>query len=1245
MLKAIIDNGAYVNGTDKNSTTALMIACQKANAGAINILLNAGADPMLSDINGATWIHHAVETGCSKEVLQAIIDHGADVNAANMQNWTALMTACAKSNADAINVLLKAGADPNIANVNGETCLYCAVRGACNREVLQVIIDHGADVNVKNENEITALMIACEKSNADSINILLNAGADTMLSDITGATWIHHAVGNDCRREVLYAIIDHGADVNATNVNNWTALMIACQKSNVDTINVLLKAGADPNIADVNGETCLYCAVRGACNKEVLQAIIDYGADVNATNMNNWTALMIACQKSNADVINVLLKAGADPNIADVNGETCLYDVVRGACNKEVLQGIIDHGADVNAANKNNITALMIACIKSNADAINILLKAGADPNIANANGETCLKYAVKASCNKEVLVAIIHHGTDVNATNQNNITALKTAFQKGNKYAIHALLNAGADPNIADSDGNTCLHDTVRGACNEDVLQAIIDHAADVNASNNKNWTPLMIACANSNSDAINVLLKAGADPNIADSDGYICLHVAVIRACNKEVIQIIIDHGADVNATDKNSITTLMIACQMANADAINILLNAGADPMLSDINGATWIHHAVETGCSKEVLQAIIDHGADVNAANMQNWTALMTACAKSNADAINVLLKAGADPNIANVNGETCLYCAVRGACNREVLQVIIDHGGDVNATNKNKETVLLKACRHRNIGAIKVLLNAGADPNIANDDGYTCLSYAVLYDCSKEMFQAIIDHFGDLNATNKNNETALLVAFGNGNKVAISVLLNAGADPNIANADGDTPLHYGVRRYGRHISHCLSSDVLQAVIDHGGDVNATNKNNETALLKACENGNEGAISVLLNAGADPNIANDDGDTSLHYGVRIYGKPKWHCLSSNVLQAIIDHGGDVNAINKNKETALLKACENENEGAISVLLNAGADPNIANTDGDTPLHCGVRRYLWLRPSCLSGDVLHTIIDHGGDVNATNKNKETALVKACENGNEGAISVLLNAGADPNIANDDGDTPLHYGVQRYWWLRFSYLSSDVLHTIIDHGGDVNATNKNKETALVKACENENEGAISVLLNAGADPNIANDDGDTFLHYGVQRNCRFRLSYLSSDVLHTIIDHGGDVNATNKNKETALVKACENGNEGAISVLLNAGADPNIANDDGDTSLHYGVQRNCRFRLSYLSSDVLHTIIDHGGDVNATNKNKETALVKACENGNEGAISVLLNAGADPSIANRYGYTCFLLCCSKQM
>ena len=981
VLPTIFNHGAELNTTNKNNITALMIASQKGNADGISILMNAGADPNITDNKGATCIHHAVGGGCSKDVLERIVNHDADVNVANKKNITALMLACMKGSKDAINVLLNTGADPNIANTDGDTCLHYAVRNDCSTEVLEAIISHSVDVNATNKKNETTLMIACEKGNKDSINVLLNAGADPHIANDYGDIWIHAAVKGYCSKEVLQIIINHDTDVNATNKKNVTALMIACEKGNKDAINLLLDAGADPNISNADDDTCLQYAVYGDCCKEVLQAIICYGADVNATNKKNVTALMIACYKGNTDTINLLLNSGADHNITDGKGATCILHAILGGCSKDVLETFVNRSVDVNAANKNKVTALMLACEKGKKDIINVLLNAGADPSITDGKGATCIHYAVEG-CRKDVLERIVNLGADVNATNKNNITALIIACQKGNVDGISILLNAGADPNITDKNGATCIHHAVGGGCNKDVLERIVNHDADVNVANKKNITALMLACMKENKDAINVLLNTGADPNIANTDGDTCLHYAVDEDCSKDVLEAILIPGVNVNAINKNNRTALMLACEKGNKDAINVLLNSGSDSNIADADGDTCLHYAVRNDCCIEVLQVIISHSADVNAANISNVTALMIACQKGNVDAINALLNAGADTNIADADGYTCLYKAIGASCSKQTLQAIIDHGADVNVTDKTTTTALMNACQMGNEDAIDVLLHVLADINNSDTDCYTCLHKAVSAGCNKQVIQAMIDCGVDVNATSNQNKTALMWACEKGNVDAINVLLDAGADPNVLDAEGHSCLHYGV------LLNC-SEEVLQTLIDHDADMNATNTTNITALMVACQKGNEDAINVLLKGGADPNVTDSNSATCTHHAVD-------EGCSKEVLQELIDHGADVNARTKNNVTSLMLACATGNKDAMTVFLNAGADTAIADVHGDTCLH------KLFHTKC-NQETLQILLDHGVTVNATNKNNETAYMLACDQGNADAMSALVNAGAD--------------------------------------------------------------------------------------------------------------------------------------------------------------------------------------------------------------------------------------------------
>ena len=981
-IQALIDHGADVNATNKKARTALMEACCFGNMNATNVLLNAGAKPEIVDDKGNTSLHWTCISESSKEKTQALIDHGADVNAKNRKGQTVLMSACGKENAVAINLLLNAGAKPDIVDDGGFTSLHAACQAGNSKETLQALIDHGADVNAANRKGHTVLMSACRKENAVAINALLKAGAKPEIVDDGGFTSLHKACHAGNSKETIQALIDHGVDENAANKRARTALMIACELGNVNAINVLLNAGAKPDIVDDDGNTILHAACSSDNSKETIQALIDLGADVNATNKWAHTILMYDCELGNENAINVLLNAGAKPDIVDDEGYTSLHWACSSDNSKETIQAIIDHGANTNAKNRKGQTVLMCACRKENAVAINVLLKAGAKPEFVDDEGFTSLHAACQAGNSKETIQALTDHGVDVNATNKWARTALMEACRFGNMNAINVLMKARAKPDIVDDEGFTNLHWACISESSKETIQAIIDLGVDVNATNKRGSTALMIACYFRNMNAINVLLNAGADPNIPDDLSDTCVHTAVLRDCSKEILQALVHHGADVNAKTKGSATALMIACEKGFEDSIIVLMNAGTDPNIVSVDGFSCLYCAVDGGCSEEIMLALVKKGANVNAKTTDGLSALQYACSAGNTHAINVLLSAGAFPNVADHNGDTCLHHAVLGDCNKEFLQEIINHGAGVNATNKWHETALLTACSERNVHATNVFLNAGADPNIADDSSNTCVHNSVLEGCSKEVLQTLVHHGADVNAKNKWDETALMIACRKGNEDSTIVLMNAGTDPNITSVDGFTCLYFAV-------DGGCSKEIMLALVKKGANVNG-----DLALQKACFMGNANAINVLLNAGAIPNIINHTGNTCLHYAVL------GDC-SKESLQEIIDCGAHVNATNEWHETALLIDCSKRKVFATNVLLNAGTDPNIADDLGNTCVHNAVLKGY-------SKEVLQALVHHSADVNATNKKNQTILMTAYLTSNADAVNVLLNAGADPNIAN---------------------------------------------------------------------------------------------------------------------------------------------------------------------------------------------------------------------------------------------
>ena len=355
-------------------------------------------------------------------------------------------------------------ANPNNASAAENICHQLAVYARYCNEELQAVIDCDVKMIATNKINITAHLIQQE------FGSIGHSIRDEYLQEA------------DCK-EILLKLIDNGANVNATNLRHQSAIMVACLKGNVNVINTFLDARGDPTTADADGETCLHYAVHGGCNqeriaiyanrvtcclhctvhigcnKETLYTIIDHCADINAINKHNETALVSACNRNNTDAVNVLLTSKAEPNIADIWGNTLLHNAVHQNINKETIQAIIDHGADVNSVNTDGATAVLLACKAGQKETVRLLLTAGADTSIVNNGGDTCLHKLFHRVCDQETLQMLLDHGVNVNAKNKNNKTAYMLAYEQGNTDAQYALVRVGADPGITLDDSDSSLH------------------------------------------------------------------------------------------------------------------------------------------------------------------------------------------------------------------------------------------------------------------------------------------------------------------------------------------------------------------------------------------------------------------------------------------------------------------------------------------------------------------------------------------------------------------------------------------------------------------------------------------------------------------------------------------------------------------------------------------------------------------------------------------------------------------
>jgi len=207
--------------------------------------------------------------------------------------------------------------------------------------------------------------------------------------------WVNAIEARDVK--ALAVLREEGfMDVNLTNGQGKTALMVAAQSGASGLSQTLVATGAKINVENDNGGTPLMHAAVGG-NIEIVALLLSAGAKVNTEAVNGWTALALASAKGYVPVINQLLDAGADPNLSDIFGWTPLMHAVEQERRDAVAVLLRQPQIHLDFRNVDGVTALHRAAAQGFSEISRMLVRAGASPNLPDQTGRTALDYAREA--------------------------------------------------------------------------------------------------------------------------------------------------------------------------------------------------------------------------------------------------------------------------------------------------------------------------------------------------------------------------------------------------------------------------------------------------------------------------------------------------------------------------------------------------------------------------------------------------------------------------------------------------------------------------------------------------------------------------------------------------------------------------------------------------------------------------------------------------------------------------------
>jgi ankyrin repeat protein len=848
IAEILIVLGARPDNKDLSGKTPLRYAVDRKQADMVKMLVDRGADPFISDVGGTspaqvalhsdmgildamfnskninntgpdgrTILHYAADALMPKEV-DLLLSKGASVQIKDKADRTALdLVLLYPDKLEAAQIaekLILKGANPSFPEfswfavtvrapdynavrfANGNTPLHEAISRYQSGFALFLLLNK-IDPDLKNLNGEAPLHLAVKAGYVEGAQLLLQNSANPDILDANQNTPLHLTIPPARRLEMVKLLLSYKANPALMDNQGNTPLHKAVMQFYApEIVDTLIQAGAPVNAQNANGDTPLILCARTE-HYEYAKSLIEAKADIFKMNQAGENALRIALSKGYKAVDNIVLPSNV--NQSDDNSNSVLMTAVSLKAPADVLKLILSKGADPNARNKAQDSALHLAVRQNFAEQGIVLLDAKADIFQYNARQENPLFLALTA---KPAPLEWFFRPNVIAARDANGDSVVHHAARKNLPDGIAYLIKKGASLNVLNNAAETPLHTAAKYDAT-DAIQYLVSAGSSLKAADIKGDIPLQSAVLAGAAKATELLISSGSPVNNQNYSGETALHQSG-KNNNAAIVRLLTANGAQTEIQDSRGFTPLAAAAAYGAYDAAADLLKANALIDTRDNSGSTPLYQAV-SGEHIAIIRLLLVNNADMHALNARGLSPFRLALTKNSQIAAEFYT--GRLINKPDSNGDCVLHILVSNGMSQELFAEALKNGANPNARNAKGDTPLMLALRRNDLNAAVILIKAGSSLFVSNADNISPLSVIFTMEpgARNKLFAA-----AGVNNSDFTGETLLHYAVRANNKDAVADLISLGADRGAQNRKGETPLDLAQAKGYQEIASLLAN---------------------------------------------------------------------------------------------------------------------------------------------------------------------------------------------------------------------------------------------------------------------------------------------------------------------------------------------------------------------------------------------------------------------------------------------------